>query len=482
MTTVGHILLGSCLAAPFAAALLTGLCGERRILRDIINLAAPFVSLVTGAVALMHAPPGQGPVIEVAASVGAVVIGFSLEPLGAVFAGLVCILWPLAALYTISYLFQNRSGGVGRFLVYYNLAIGSALGIAFSSNLLTLFIFYEILTLCTYPLVTHGKTDEAKAAGRLYLATLLGASTLFLLAALIWVWYLAGTLDFTAGGILKGLVDPAAAGWLLLLFVAGTAKAAIMPFHAWLPRAMVAPVPVSALLHAVAVVKAGVFTIVKIIVYVFGTELLAAGGTQWLVYVAGFTIIAASLIALRQTSLKKLLAYSTVSQLSYIVLGAALLKPVAIIGAALHILAHGFGKIALFFAAGAIQTAGGRTRVDEVSGLGRAMPWTMGAFALAALSIIGLPPLAGFTSKWFILSGASFVQQYFVAAVIVISTVLNMLYFVPILHRAFFSDEAVDGVREAPAAMLIATVLPALMGAVLFFNSDKIVGLFAGGL
>lgn len=478
--TVAQSLLIICLASPFVAAIAIVVCRKRRVLCDVINLATPFVSLLAGVVLLVWLPEYRNTALTLLPLIGEVPIAFGLEPLGIIFAGLICLLWPVAALYTSTYMFRNQSGDVPRFLAYYNLAIGSALAIAFASNFLTLFVFYEVLTLSTYPLITHSKSEESKTAGRFYLATLLGTSTIFLLIALIWIWQLSGSLDFVPGGILRGAVEPFLAGWLLLLVVAGSAKAAIMPLHGWLPQAMVAPVPVSALLHAVAVVKAGVFTIVKVMVYIFGLDFLAEVGTQWLVYLAGITIVMASLIALYQKSIKKMLAYSTVSQLSYIVIGAALLKPAAIVGVALHMLAHGFGKITLFFAAGAIQTVSGKTQVDEVSGLGKTMPWTMGAFAVAALSIIGLPPLAGFSGKWFILSGATFARDYFVIAVIAVSTILNTMYFVPVIYRAFFGrcDSELRG--EAPCAMLIAIIWPVLVCLLLFFYVDVITDFIAG--
>src|SRR5690606_27990826 len=230
---------------------------------------------------------------------------------------------------------------------------------------------------------------------------------------------------------------------LLALYAFGVGKAALMPFHRWLPAAMVAPTPVSALLHAVAVVKAGVFTVVKVIVYVFGIETLAASGySGWLVYIAGFTVIAASIVALNQDNLKRLLAYSTVSQLSYVIIAAALFTPLAVVGAAVHIAVHAVSKITLFFAAGSIYTAAHLTEISQMRGIGRRMPWTMTAFAVGAVSMIGLPPTAGFLGKWFILQGAMTIEQWFVVAVIVASTVLNAMYFLPIIVTAFLREPA----------------------------------------
>ncbi len=235
---------------------------------------------------------------------------------------------------------------------------------------------------------------------------LVGTSMLLLLPAIIWTGILTGTLDFAPGGILAGHSGPGLTAVLLGLFVFGIGKAGVMPVHYWLPAAMVAPTPVSALLHAVAVVKAGVFTITKVIVYVFGVQNLADLGTaNWLAWVAGFTILAASVIALQQDHLKRRLAYSTISQLSYIVLAAAILTPISLVGAAMHIAAHAVSKITLFFAAGSVHTAAHVDHISKMNGIGRRMPWTMGAFAVASLSMIGVPPTAGFLSKWFILEG-----------------------------------------------------------------------------
>ena len=265
----------------------------------------------------------------------------------------------------------------------------------------------------------------------------------------------------------------AAIGGLLALYMFGIGKAALMPFHRWLPAAMVAPTPVSALLHAVAVVKAGVFTLLKVIVYVFGVDQIAGlKSVDWLPFVSGFTIIAASIVALRSDNLKRRLAYSTVSQLSYVVFAAALLTPLSVVGAALHIAAHAVGKITLFFAAGAIYTAAHKTRVSELDGIGRRMPWTMAAFAIGAVSMIGLPPTAGFISKWFMLSGAMSAGNGLAVAVIAVSTLLNAGYFLPIVYRAFFRPAAGESHGEAPWMMVFALSLTAFATLAGFFFAD----------
>ena len=308
---------------------------------------------------------------------------------------------------------------------------------------------------------------------------------MLLLLALVWTWSLTGTLDFREGGILAGTVSPVMAGVLLMLYIFGIGKAAVMPLHLWLPAAMVAPTPVSALLHAVAVVKAGVFTVLKVVVYIFGLDFLAdIPATQWLMYIAGATILLASLVALRQDNLKLRLAWSTVSQLSYIVLCALLVTPTGIIGGSTHMVMHAFAKITLFFCAGAILVVTHKTRVSELDGIGRRMPWTMAAFTIAAVSMIGIPPTAGFISKWYILLGTIESQQLVALGIIIASTLLNAAYFMPIVYAAFFREPATatDHVparkgAEAPLAVLLAITVTAGGTLALFFFPDKVLEL-----
>jgi len=404
-------------------------------------------------------------------------IAFEVEPLGMLFALVASGLWIVNSIYSIGYMRGNNEAHQTRFFVCFALALSATMGIAFSGNLFTLFLFYEVLTLITYPLVTHHGTDKARLGGRIYLGLLMGTSVVFLLPALVFIWYLTGTTDFTAGGILAGRLGPAGLGGLLALCMFGIGKAALMPFHKWLPAAMVAPTPVSALLHAVAVVKAGVFSVVKVIVYIFGLDTLGVNGsTDWLILLAGFTIVSASVVALSADNLKRRLAYSTISQLSYVVMAAALLAPLSVVGATLHIAAHALGKITLFFAAGAIYTAAHKTEVSQLDGIGRRMPWTMGAFAIGALSMIGLPPAAGFVSKWYMLSGAMASEQWLAVGVIALSTLLNAGYFLPIIYRAFFvapaHDEHDHPHGEAPLPMVIALTATAAGTVLLFFMPD----------
>jgi len=400
-------------------------------------------------------------------------IHFQVEPLGMLFACIASFLWFINSIYSIGYMRVNEYKNQTRFYIYFALAIASTIGIAFSANLFTLFIFYEFLTLTTYPLVTHKETDEAKRAGRIYLGILLATSICLFLPAIIWTYQLTGTIHFTPGGVFNDQHESVVIVILLIIFVYGIGKAALMPVHRWLPSAMVAPTPVSALLHAVAVVKAGVFSVVKIIIYIFSPALLSdVIDVNVLLYLAGTTILIASIIALRSDNLKRRLAYSTISQLSYVILATALLVPISIAGAVLHIVAHAFGKITLFFAAGSIYTATKKTEVSQLNGIGRSMPWTMLAFAIGSLSMIGIPPTAGFLSKWFILQGALDIQSWFAVSVIVISTLLNTAYFLPIVYFAFFRDSGIKNEQrynEAPFPIVFTVFSTACITVILFF-------------
>jgi multicomponent Na+:H+ antiporter subunit D len=287
-------------------------------------------------------------------------------------------------------------------------------------------------------------------------------------------YFAAGTLDFAGQGILTGHFSKPIISVLLLLFVFGFAKAGIMPFHAWLPAAMVAPTPVSALLHAVAVVKVGAFSVFRVITGIFGTELLLSLhlGTM-LCYIAAFTILTASLIALSQDGLKRRLAYSTIGQLSYIVLGASLLSPKALTGGLMHIAMHAFGKITLFMCAGAIFVATGKKYISEMVGIGKRMPITMTAFLVGSLSIIGLPPTGGFISKWFLVLGTLEADQVVMLVVLLGSSLLNGAYFLPMVYKAFFCtpEESMfeDKVQEAPLWCVVPLVLTAVASIGLFF-------------
>lgn len=461
--------------APLAAAVLIPLCHLWPNLREAVTLIAAAALAVIVWSLLPHVLAGARPEMTLIEVLPGLRLAFRVEPLGMLFALVSGSLWVVNSVYSLGYMRGNDEPRQTSFYLAFAVAIAAAIALAFSANLFTLFVFYEVLSLSTYPLVTHKGSPEARRAGRVYLGMLIGSSMVLMLPAIILTGVYAGTLDFTAGGILAGTASPVALGWLLALFVFGIGKAAVMPMHFWLPAAMVAPTPVSALLHAVAVVKAGVFTLLKVVVYIFGLDLLAGMGTgDWLMYAAGATILIASIVALRQDNLKKRLAYSTVSQLSYVVLAASLFTPAAAIGAAMHIAAHAVSKITLFFAAGSIYTAAHKTEISQLDGIGRRMPWTMGAFAIGSLAMIGLPPTAGFVSKWFLLEGAMTTAQWFAVAVIFASTVLNAAYFLPVVFRAFINTppEGSEPHGEAPWPMVVALCATAAAALGLFFWPD----------
>ncbi len=470
------------LVLPIAGGVFITLLGERhRNLREAITLITATTLFAIVASLTPGIMDGELPTVDAFEMMPGLSISFTVEPLGQIFALVASGLWIINSLYSIGYMRGNKEKNQTRFYFFFTVAIASAIGVAFAGNMLTLFVFYEVLTLSTFPLVTHSGKPEAKLGGRIYLGILMSTSIGLLFLGIMWTLSLTGTLDFTPGGILAGRADGPLVGVLAFLYMFGIGKAALMPIHRWLPAAMVAPTPVSALLHAVAVVKAGVFSVVKVIIYIFGVDHLAQQtADNWLLYVAGFTIVAASIIALRQDNLKRRLAYSTVSQLSYVILAAAILAPLSIVGAAMHIAAHAVGKITLFFAAGSIYTAAHKTEVSQMNGIGRRMPITMAAFAIGALSMIGLPPTVGFISKWYILSGALETGQMFAIGVIILSTLLNAAYFLPIVYAAFFKKEDHKPEHEhgeAPWPVVAALALTALGTVVLFFFPDVPLGL-----
>ncbi|MGD8439380.1 MAG: monovalent cation/H+ antiporter subunit D family protein [Holophagae bacterium] len=484
--------VGLAVAWPLLAVVLVALLHRWPNLRETatVLVGVSLFGLVAGVV-LPAVQAGGRPRIELVEVLPGLDLAFEVEPLGMLFALVASGLWIVTTLYSIGYMRGHHEENQTRFYLCFAVAICGAMGVAFAANVFTLFVFYELITISTYPLVTHSGTDQARRAGRMYLGILMGTSIAFLLFALVWTYLAAGTTDFRPGGILAGRLG----GWhvaaLLALYAFGTGKAALMPFHRWLPAAMVAPTPVSALLHAVAVVKAGVFTILKVVVYVFGIDLLSAtDASHWLTWVAAFTIVAASVVAIGKDNLKARLAYSTISQLSYIVLGAALATSAGVLGGGMHIVMHAFGKITLFFCAGAIMVGAHKTEVSELDGLGRRMPFTFGAFLLGSLSVIGLPPMGGSWSKWFLLLGAAEAGQWVMMVVLMASSLLSIAYLMPVVVRGFFrsaADGAHDadpdrGIREAPLLCVLPPVITALGGITLFFIADDIWRLLTGML
>lgn len=467
--------LGLCIALPLLGALGILAAGRNPNLREAVTLttAVLLFALVLGL--NLHAEPytHSARLFELLPSVS---ISLSLEPLGLLFATVASGLWIATAVYSIGYMRGGAEKNQTRFYFFFAVSIAAAQGVALADNLFTLFVFYEVLTLCTYPLVTHKGNDNARRGGRIYLGLLLTTSIGFFLVAMIWTWQLAESLDFVPGGLLNGRIQGGGLLLLLALFLFGIGKAALMPFHRWLPAAMVAPTPVSALLHAVAVVKAGVFTVLKVTVYTFGLDtLFQTGAAETMMWVAAATLLLASVTAVRKDNLKARLAYSTVSQLAYVTLGAMLASSMGIVGGGFQIAAHALAKITLFFCAGAIYVAAHKSEVSELDGLGRVMPFTFAAFFVASLSIIGIPPLGGAWSKWYLMLGAAEAGHWAMIAVLMISSLLTIAYLLPVPLRGFFAGEGTFSwrtVHEAPRTCVVPLCLTAAASAALFFLGD----------
>ncbi len=411
-------------------------------------------------------------------------IKFRVDAFGLLFASVSSFLWILTTVYSMGYMRTNKEHAQTRFFACFAISLASAIGVAFSANLITLFVFYEFLSLATVPLVGHKETVEAIEGARKYLLYLLTMSKTFLLAGIFIVYMVAGSTDFQSHGLLRTQAGSTLLFVTFFLFLYGFAKGAVMPLHNWLPSAMVAPTPVSALLHAVAVVKVGVFSILRVVMHIYGVDLMARmnlGITA--AYVVSFTILVASIIALSKDNIKARLAYSTVSQLSYVILGAVLLTPSAMVGGMLHIANHAFSKITLFFCAGSLYTAAHKTEVSQLSGIGKKMPWTMAAFFIGSLSMIGVPPAAGFVTKWYLALGSIEAHQIPILVVLLASTVLNAAYFLPVTYKAFFEKEEPsphdthpdhghhEEIREIPMVM-IPLVITAIISLVIGIYPD----------
>jgi multicomponent Na+:H+ antiporter subunit D len=465
------------LLVPIAGALLISRLDKTPNLRETVTLITAVSLFAINVYIYLQLDHATLASFSLAEPIKGLSISFAVNSFGVMFALIASGLWIATSIYAIGYMRAHNESHQTRFFTLFAVAIAGVMAVAYSENLFTLFIFYEFLTVSTYPLVTHSGTPEAKRGGRKYILILMGSSILFFLPAMISVYYFAGNLAFVQGGILRGSMDPDYVLPLLLLFILGIGKAGVMPLHKWLPSAMVAPTPVSALLHAVAVVKAGVFTVVKVVVFIFGTEFITeSSANQVLVWIPIFTIVAASLIALSKDNIKERLAYSTVSQLSYIVLGVLLATKDAVTGAGMHIAMHAFGKIALFFAAGAILVTMHKKAVSDLNGMGRAMPFTFTVFTIGTLSILGIPFFGGMWSKWYLLSGTLGFQQndfifWTVLAALALSSLLNTYYLLSIPMRAFFiQNNAYQQIQEAPKACLIGMAIPTAMTLYLFYD------------
>lgn len=395
---------------------------------------------------LMHRPEEALDVVHFTNNLS---ISFRIDGMTMIFAGLVAVLWPLATLYSFEYM--KHEGHERYFFMFYTMTYGVTLGIAFAEDLLTLYFFYELLTLVTVPLVVHTLSREAILASRKYLYYSLGGAA-FAFIGLIFIMTYGSSLDFTYGGVL----DPSRIGGktdvLLLVYVFAFfgfgVKAAVCPFNSWLPQAGVAPTPVTALLHAVAVVKSGAFAIIRLTYYCYGTEFLLGSWAQTVVMVVViFTIVYGCSRAVKETHLKRRLAYSTISNLSYILFGAVMMTPLGLVGALSHMVFHAFMKICSFFCAGAVMYKTGKSYVHELTGMGRKMPKVFGIFTIASLALMGVPGLAGFVSKFNLAKAAVMSDNwltYVGIAALLLSALLTAIYMLSIVVRAFFPNKDFD--------------------------------------
>jgi multicomponent Na+:H+ antiporter subunit D len=460
--------------APALGALFIALTGERRAnLREFWSVAAGVVMLTLVASMIPEVLAGRRPEVVLFRILPGIELAFRVDAFGLLFASGASLLWILTSFYSIGYMRSLKEHAQTRYYSCFALALSATIGVAFSANLFTLFLFYEALTLVTYPLVGHKETAEARAGARKYVIYLLGAAKVLLLAAIILTYNLAGTLEFRSGGILpaaKLTEQPTLLLVIFALFLFGFAKNALMPLHSWLPAAMVAPTPVSALLHAVAVVKTGVFCTLRVFLFVFGPHAMRELGADQLALVAAsVTILVASLLALSQDNLKARLAFSTVSQLSYIILGAALLNSSGVMGGVAHITNHAVSKITLFFCAGSIYVSTRKTEISQMSGLAKRMPWTMAAFALASLSVVGIPLTSGFVSKWYLALGTVDHHSLTFLGVLLVGSLLSAAYLGPVVYKAYFEEESPtsEDVREVPwmvAPLAITAAASLLLG------------------
>ncbi len=465
------------------AACLILITGERsRNLRETWTILASIVKFII--VFSMIPFILEGKVLEytIVSIAPGLLIQFRVDAFGLLFGVLASSLWIATSFYSIGYMRGLNEHAQTRYYFCFAIALFAAIGIAFAANLLTLFIFYEILTMSTYPLVSHKETLDAIKGGRKYLTYTLTAGVAILLG-IATVYHFTGTLDFKPGGFIAGNVSGEMMKVLFVVLILGFGvKAAIMPLHEWLPTAMVAPTPVSALLHAVAVVKAGVFSVLRVILYVFGPDLLQETGF-WLTlaYFVSFTVIMSCFFALAQDNLKRRLAFSTINNLSIIILGASLLSASAIKGAMLHIAYHGFMKITLFFVAGAIYVKTHKQNVSELDGLGRQMPLTLSSFAIGAMGVSGIPPICGFISKWYLCLGSLEAREIFFLFIFLTSALLDAAFFFPIVYSAFFKKPKEDvnpHFDEASMFMVIPLVLTAIISIILGIFPNAFVHFF----
>ena len=473
MVTFSVIPLLAVLVSALGAILIAFTGERRRNLREFWSVAAGVVLCALVASMIPDVIAGRMPEIMLFRILPGVELALRVDPFGLLFAAGASVLWILTSFYSIGYMRSLNEHAQTRYFACFALALSATIGVAFSANLFTLFLFYEALTFVTYPLVGHKETAEAKAGARKYVIYLLGAAKVLLLPAIILTYNVAGTLEFRNGGILSAAQiaqQPRLLFVIFALFLFGFAKNALMPLHSWLPAAMVAPTPVSALLHAVAVVKTGVFSTLRVFLFIFGLNAMRElGADQLALAAAAVTILVASLLALGQDNLKARLAFSTVSQLSYIILGAALLNSRGVTGGIAHITNHAVSKITLFFCAGSIYASTHKTEICQLSGLAKRMPWTMAAFALSSLSIVGIPLTSGFVSKWYLALGTVDRHSMALLTVLLVSSLLSAAYLGQILYKAYFETESgtYEEVREVPwivAPLAISAAASLLLG------------------
>ncbi len=481
MHTITSVVPLMAVLTPSIAALLIMLSGKKPNLREAWSFIGGIITCMLNLSMVPEILAGNVIQYTLFSILPGVTVKFNVDALGIIFGIVASFLWILASSYNIGYMRALKEHAQTRYYACFSIAISGAVGVALSANVFTLYLMYEIISIFTYPLVAHHQDEEGYEGAKKYISYLMFTSKAFLLPAMVLTYVLAGTLDFPLNDFRNGLfpadANPTLVTVAYVLYIAGFAKAAIMPLHSWLPSAMVAPTPVSALLHAVAVVKAGVFSISRVMLSVFGVGLLTHLNLGLpTAYFVAFTILAASVIALTKDNLKARLAYSTVSQLSYVIIGVAMLTPSSITGGVIHIANHAFSKITLFFCAGAIYVATHKKEISQLSGLGRQMPFTMGAFAIASLSMIGVPPVAGFVSKWYLLLGTLETKHLGLILVLLASTILNAGYFSPIVFKAFFEKSkdagAPAGIREAPYTMVVPLTLTAIISVVMGFYPD----------
>ncbi|MCX5870908.1 MAG: monovalent cation/H+ antiporter subunit D family protein [Deltaproteobacteria bacterium] len=463
ITTVSSVKLLITLLVPLIGTLGVMFMGKNENIREGVSSVASIILFLLVASMIPTVLSGKTLIFHMFSILPGVTVTLRADAMSMIFALVASSLWTIAVFYSMGYMRAHHEHAQTRFNACFALSIFGAIGVAFSDNLFTLYLFYEIVSICTYPLVAHHQDAEGYNGARKYIIYLTTTAKAFLLPALILIYVLTGTLDF-APNISTGIFPPDVNHSLVIMLyifcLFGFAKNGIMPFHHWLPGAMVAPTPVSALLHAVAVVKVGVFCTTRVMLYVFGVDTMHALNLGIpTAYFVGFTVIMASVLALSKNNLKERLAYSTISQLSYIIMGVALLTPAGIDGGLIHIVNHAFAKITLFFCAGAIYIAAHKKDISDMGGLGKTMPFTFGAFAIASLSMIGAPPVGGFVTKWNLLVGSIQAHQIGILLILIASTMLNVGYFAPITIKAFFGKrpegETFQGIKEAPLSMLI---------------------------